>query len=853
MPGAVLGVALVLLQAWASVAQAAPVKQVPVSHFGREVNLTEVSAHAGAALEDVCTVASGDECQAGRESHAPGGFAYPAGVAVALNGHVYVADTNNNRVQELTATGQFVSMFGWDVNKAKVEKGAATQQEMNICTETELEAGGECQAGTAGDLAEQVSSVYSIAVDHETGNLYVQDLVNSRVDEYTAAGAFVLTIGAEVDKTTGKDVCTAASGDVCQAGAQEPPGSTVHAGFKFDQTTGNLLAVGGPKDLLYVGDEQRVQEFDAASGEWTGEISLAAISSEPGSSVAALALNNACLLHEPVLTESTSPTCKDTYPEDGDLYLVYDAGASRNVIRKFAPDGTELKDAAFPLTISPSDPTADTAIRGLALDLAGNLAVGYFEVKGPSFITHGAIYNGGTGRLITEFASPPLPTGLAFSDQGELYVVTQAQHEVEAYKPVPVAELFANSVACASGLEIQTKATFDCTLGGEVDPWGVKETEVWFEWGKSPAFGTKSNPQTIPNTKSEGEEETPLVTVSALAGGLLPNERYYYRLAGYDQNVKAPERPLTSDTGSFVTPFVAPKIVGAPTAAFVRSMSAVLFGHVNPENAKTEYFFEYAPGGETLAELCPQGVTKEVCPGVARSALRESAAYGSIEIIQEASGLTPATLYHYRLFAESEDLEKTQRLPSSGEKGVEGEFTTPPGPVVQAATGPSSAVTATSAVVSGSVNPGGQSATYAFELGVYAGGATQYGIVFSGPVAAAASPVAETLALTGLQPGTAYAYRIKVASGYGVAYGTPEVFVTSGLPAVLPVPAVPPQLPIPKPKFPPEGHKEPTRAQLLARALKACSKKPKRKRAACVRTAHRKYGARKAGKGKKKP
>jgi DNA-binding beta-propeller fold protein YncE len=84
---------------------------------GHEVNLTEVKAHAGAALENVCTIASGDECQPGKESHDPGGFAYPSGIAVAPNGHVYVADTANSRVQELAATGVFGRMFGWKVDK----------------------------------------------------------------------------------------------------------------------------------------------------------------------------------------------------------------------------------------------------------------------------------------------------------------------------------------------------------------------------------------------------------------------------------------------------------------------------------------------------------------------------------------------------------------------------------------------------------------------------------------------------------------------------------------------------------------------------------------------------------------
>ncbi len=42
----------------------------------------------------------------------PGQFVFPHGVAVDGDGHVYVADTDNDRMQEFTATGTFVSQWG---------------------------------------------------------------------------------------------------------------------------------------------------------------------------------------------------------------------------------------------------------------------------------------------------------------------------------------------------------------------------------------------------------------------------------------------------------------------------------------------------------------------------------------------------------------------------------------------------------------------------------------------------------------------------------------------------------------------------------------------------------------------
>ena len=52
-----------------------------------------------------------------------------------------------------------------------------------------------------------------------------------------------------------------------------------------------MLAVGGPEDLLYVGDEHRVQEFKASNGEYKSEIPLTSISAEPESKVVALAVD----------------------------------------------------------------------------------------------------------------------------------------------------------------------------------------------------------------------------------------------------------------------------------------------------------------------------------------------------------------------------------------------------------------------------------------------------------------------------------------------------------------------------------------------------------------------------------
>src|SRR4051812_26577588 len=52
----------------------------------------------------------------GSSGSSGGGLNYPTGLAVNnADGHVYVADRDNNRIDELTETGAFVQAWGYDV------------------------------------------------------------------------------------------------------------------------------------------------------------------------------------------------------------------------------------------------------------------------------------------------------------------------------------------------------------------------------------------------------------------------------------------------------------------------------------------------------------------------------------------------------------------------------------------------------------------------------------------------------------------------------------------------------------------------------------------------------------------
>jgi hypothetical protein len=749
-----------------------PIKEVLQAHFGREVNVTKTQEHAGQALEDVCLVLPppGETCAPGKESLAPGGFAYPNSVAGAPepSNDVYVTD-NGHRVQELTSMGEVVRAFG-----------------------------------AAGTGAGQFGEASGVAVDQVSGDVYVRDLTNWRVEKFTSTGTFVLMFGKEVNETTHGDVCTAQEieklGVKCQAGVRSPEGSGAPSQFNFVQGYGDVLTV-GPGHVVYVGDEHRVQKFEA-NGTFKGEISLSGLSSANGSKVTGLAVDGS-----------------------GDVYVVYRVNFESRVIREFGPDGVEIQGKGFPLAPVATQAGGTVEIGGIAVDSAGRLAVAeleHYRLEDEALTRlRGELYEAENGEPGTTLTNPG-STALGFNGNDELYVAVggvSTGHEVWKYIPLRVARLKATGEECMAGVPHGTSATLDCKLEGTVNPWGVDKTEVWFNWGRTSALGEETPKQPIPTG------EVP-VEVHAVIEGVRPNESgFFYELVGTDANVVLPET-LKSNVVSFTTPIVAPWL-GEPVAPFVRAGSAVLFDELNPEHARTGYWFEYlactGPEDGTLEERWAEGQqTPEA----------ESSAYGQIGVTQEVVGLQADTTYCYRLHAESESTSGAETKEANSEVKS---FKTGLPPHPKAITGSTSGVGMTSAQISGLVDPDGEGAVYTFELGVYKGADTDFGVVYSSSAGSGTDLVPESLVVTGLQPGTTYGYRIRAESSYTAgdaeAVGATMTFTTVGLPTVLSTPTPLGLLAVPQTPFPPREAKPCKRGYHRAKSGRCLKNKVKRKRA----------------------
>jgi tripartite motif-containing protein 71 len=194
---------------------------------------------------EVCTIAA--NCQAGSTGGAKGELSSPVGIAADVTGHVWVADSGNNRIQRFDSQGNFEYMWGKDVNTSN--PGVGFEQ----CGPTST-----CKTGLTGDLGGEFNTPQGVAVG--AGLAYVADTGNDRIEKFDATnGVFLLAAGKNVDFTApgaGPEVCVPPN--QCQNG---DPGAGL--GGEFGGPNGVATDAAGH---LYVADSgfQRVQRFNAA-------------------------------------------------------------------------------------------------------------------------------------------------------------------------------------------------------------------------------------------------------------------------------------------------------------------------------------------------------------------------------------------------------------------------------------------------------------------------------------------------------------------------------------------------------------------------------------------------------------
>jgi hypothetical protein len=374
---------------------------------------------------------------------------------------------------------------------------------------------------------------------------------------------------------------------------------------------------------------------------------------------------------------------------------------------------------------------------------------------------------------------------------------------------------------------------FAVTLETEVNP-NNQLTLCEVEYGTDPTLATSTTtfcetPEGVPGWfPGEFGERFASVRVE----GLEADTTYYYRVIA---NALESNETGEGAIQSFKT--VGPPVPATGQAQSITRVTAALSGTIDPERGAGTYDFVYIDQAGYEAALA-SGAENPYAEGAA-TAEHEMPAGEAPQAVQPlaAVGLLPETTYHYALVA---------RNGAGTVIGNDMTFTTGAATPPIVVTGAASAVTMSTATISGTVGTQGLDVSYAFEVSTEAGNPgppSGAGSVGAGPTEASVS-----VALQGLQPGTTYYYRLLATSTDGTSYGAVQTFTTPGFPPPLSLPTSPALIATPAIAFPAEAGtvgksttRSLTNAQKLSRALKACAKKPKSKRAACRKQAHKRY------------
>jgi DNA-binding beta-propeller fold protein YncE len=144
--------------------------------------------------------------QFGAKGSGNGQFSGPRGVAIDSKGNVYVADTGNNRVQKFSSAGAYVSQFGSlgsGAGQFSGPQGIAIDASDNVVVadtgnnriQQFSSAGGYLsQFGTKGSGNGQFSGPRGVAVDSNP-SINVVDTGNNRIQRFTMAGAYLSQYG----------------------------------------------------------------------------------------------------------------------------------------------------------------------------------------------------------------------------------------------------------------------------------------------------------------------------------------------------------------------------------------------------------------------------------------------------------------------------------------------------------------------------------------------------------------------------------------------------------------------------------------------------------------------------------
>ena len=448
----------------------------------------------------------------------PGGLGTSKGGGIAADpttGHIFISDIGNNRISEFTAFGGFVKAWGWGVADGST---AAPQ----TCTTV-------CFAGKLGSGAGQLKMPNGIALA-PSGDLYVFERENHRVQVFDQSGKFVLMFGGGVNETDGTDICTAASGDTCGEGSVGTGQSEFfEADFTNSFRTGSDYIDFGPNGLLYVGDRDRIQKFEA-DGDYVGSLPL---------------------------PKNGTPGMLDVDQVSGNVYFAF--SNPPDAFRLDETTGAEIYQL----------PT--TAVEGMATDPAGTLFVS--DDPEPLFNTtpeDNPLLReiDDTGKIIESCCPsvsradevnflPAVATNVVTGAGGiDLYVAHVALADkvsfVEVRGPGPDKWDPPIDPPDIEGQFASDLGETSATLKAEINPNFWDDTEYWVEYGPAPCSGGGCI-ETLATELGAGVVKIPVTTDGVELTNLEPNTTYHYRFvakSGGGGPTNGPDQTFTTSTSA---------------------------------------------------------------------------------------------------------------------------------------------------------------------------------------------------------------------------------------------------------------------------------------------------------------
>jgi hypothetical protein len=500
--------------------------------------------------------------------------------------------------------------------------------------------GEACAAAPCGP--NQFSDPSGIAISNETGDVYVADKGNNRVEYFTSTGTFIAMFGKDVNKTktlggvateAEKNVCEAAEVSVeCQAGTpgigpgqlKSPEGIAVdNSGSVSDPSNGDVYVANRGADEVQTVTEPASGNYQLSfENESTGEIPAGSSDGEVQAALEGLTKIGGgsvrvevegatkTVVFQGSLADTKAPQLAIT--PSGDTAIVTEG--SHPFIDKFSSAG---KYAGQLAAAQGGAPFAE--LKGVAVDPQGQLWV-YQENKQIDAFSDAQpnVFLSGRGSQASSSADP----GFAVNSEDDLYVAHGEEEEGE----VEITKLNSKGEELQGGL-----GGFSGKTGVAVES---SSNDVYIDSGES---GTPA----IQEFSPEGKE------IESFGVEQLVDRGGRALAVSYASVSKADVYVVDSAESKVdIFPYHAPPvIVESESTAFLESASVELEAQIDPNGFKAPYHFEYgsAAGAYQVSLPVPDAHTTASPAGVGVSVL--------------VKGLQPGTTYHYRVVAVNQEGE----------------------------------------------------------------------------------------------------------------------------------------------------------------------------------------------------